>query len=233
MRQGLLICSILLLLFSLGCTTTTAVVHSSQEIDFARQAVLELIAQSVQSPPVFELAFGELVPSEASLSLQRFDQVPGLRYLVDRYTVLMNQVVQQVSAQLPQFIKSEVLSDLEIEDPFSIVEGPLDSTTRFFAAQASLVIEQWATEHITSAAQPEALNVWDQLVDLIITFDRAYPFLYNEADPPVPFALSADPVKTAVVSLLRHLFANMSKQEALLRSMAPAYDNPLITFWAR
>ena len=237
--RNLLVAALAVLTLS-GCRTQEIIVRSPEEIAFARLAVVEMMevtakaaVDNFQQGGTWDGSFAELVPPQAAELLPSMETVPGIRRLLDTYLVAMNSTVASISKDIPQYLEGEVFPDLAIGDPFGLIEGQDDAVTRYFATNVSKNLEEWIESRLTGEQGSQALLAWDALVRTYNTYAKSQNLLYAGNPDLEWILLDTDPVRTVLVSMLRELLSVRTAQEALVRTMAPAYDNPLITIYAR
>jgi len=236
--RHLLVAGLAILIIS-GCRTQEVVVRTPEEIAFARLAVVEMMevtakaaVDNFQKDGTWNGSFAELVPPQAAEILPSMETVPGIRRLMDTYLVGMNSAVASISKDIPQYLKDEVFPDLEIGDPFGLIEGQDDAVTRYFATKVSKNLEEWIGSRLNGEQGAQAVRAWNTMVRTYNTYAKSQNLLYA-GNPDLEWVLlDADPIRTVLVSMLRELLSVMTTQEALVRTMAPAYDNPLITIYA-
>ena len=240
MRLRISILLLLTLLVLVSCRSSEPIPKTAEEVAFARLAVLEMMeltltasSDNLYRESGWRGTVADLVPREAALLIQRIDTVPGLRRLMDRYLGHMNRSIAIVAAELPEYVRSSILPALEIDDPFLLVEGTDDAVTRHFAATATNAIENWLEQRLHESIASEALESWHRVLRMYHTYNRSQQIIRGDDIVIDGSEIVVDPVRTVVVTILRQLLANMREQELLVRAMAPAYDNPLITPFAR
>ena len=234
----LIIAGLAILMIS-GCRTQEIVVRTPEEIVFARLAVVEMMevttkaaADNFQQNGTWNGSFAELVPPQAAEILPSMETIPGIRRLMDNYLTGMNSAIASIARDIPQYLQDEVFPDLEIADPFRLIEGQNDAVTRYFATTVSGDLEKWIESRLTGEQGSQAVLAWDTMVRTYNTYAKSQNLLHA-GDPDLEWVLlDADPIRTVLVSMLRALLSVMTSQEALVRTMAPAYDNPLITIYA-
>lgn len=233
------LCIVTLLVFILiGCRSSAPVPKTAEELEFGRLAVREMMeltatasAGNIARADGWRGNTGDLVPDQASPILQRAEDIPGIPLLLKRYVERMNEAVVSICSRLPAYLSTELLPRLAIVDPYALIEGDEDAVTRFFATHASLDIEQWIDSQLRSEFGAQALSAWAAVQRTYNTFNRSQAQIRPGYDGFDGVELDIDPVRTVVISILRQLLADMRSQEALVRTMAPAYDNQLITLF--
>ena len=73
---------------------------------------------------------------------------------------------------------------------------------------------------------------WNQLVLVYNTYVRAQNQIPSRSEEPPLFEIETSCERTIIISMIRHLITTMTAQEALVRTMAPAYEDPRITLFA-
>lgn len=222
-----------------GCHSSAPVPKTAEELAIARLAVLEMIerttvaaSDNITRDEGWRGTVAELVPPEAAPLVERIGDVPGLPRLMDKYLDQMNKAIGTIMEEFSEYIRKSVLPSLDVPDPFTLIEGQEDAVTRFFAASDLTTIEQWLTQNLGGAAGTEAMRAWQQLQRTYNTYSLAHVGMRGDSSGFAAHELDVDPTRALVVTLIRQLFADMRTQEALVRAMAPAYDDPLIILFA-
>lgn len=224
----------------ISCRSSEPIPKTAEEIAFARLAVLEMMELTVAASSDdflresgWEGTVADLVPPEAATVVRDIDKVPGLRRLMDRYIKAMNETVAAIAPDLSSHVRSELLPSLEIPDPFALIETDRDAVTRHFASRTTDAIEAWLEKQLRGPKAQSALDAWQRVLRTHETYTRSKQLLGSTDSISDPQEPKADPVRTVVVTIIRQLLSTMRDQELLIRAMAPAYDNPLITPFAR
>lgn len=233
---GLLII-ILPILLLLSCRSTNQIIRSEEEIAFAKEAVIEMVLRSssaaggnLSRTGGWKGSFATFVPHQVSHYFEKEVSIPGLSTLLERYLEEMNRTIFSISPQLFPFIAQEVLPTIEIEDPFSLIENSDNEVTLYFASVATPLIERWITAQLESEAGEAPLATWREMMRLIATYNRSMAYFENRGESDA-FDENLGPIESVVVATLRQFFSDMMNQEALIRTMAPSYDNPLLSLY--
>lgn len=227
---------ILILGSSWSCASTPVVTHTPEEISAAQQAVIKVmeittLAGAESFGTNWETSAIHIIPSDAGEILANIESIPGLRMQLEAYVGSIQSDTAQIVAQLPAFLVEEVFPSLSIEDPFSLIKGNSDAITRFFASQVSPLLEDWIAQQLNEEGL-KGIKTWSELVRTYNMYTQAHNILNKNSNKPPAQLITADPVHVVTVTIIRHFLDVMRAQEALLRSMAPAYDDPLIALFS-
>lgn len=233
-----LLCLILPLLI-LGCSHTQEIERTPEELALGEEAVLEMMDLVVQAASDrianaerWKSVTTQLVPVAASPIFDIVDSVPGARRLLDAYLLQTHVAIASIGTQIPTFFQEKIKPTERIEDPYAIIEGNNDSLTRYFASQLGSAFELWISEQLKLEDGMAMKKAWNALIKHYNTYVIAQNQLYPDDKDIQRQTLTAQPEQTIMVSLLREFIAAMTTQEALLRTMAPAYDDPLINLFS-
>lgn len=224
----------------LGCSSTEEIQRTPEEIAFGQEAVLEMMdlviqaaSDNIANAERWKSITTQLVPTAASEIFTIVDTVPGTRRLLDIYLLLTHEALASIGSQIPRFFQTELKGDGDIEDPYAIIEGNDDSITRHFAARLAPALEAWIVQHLTQEDGKDVVKAWNTLQKHYNTYAKASNQLDNrEGDVPLQY-IDVQVEQTIMVSFLREFITAMTTQEALLRTMAPAYDDPLINVFSK
>lgn len=227
----LIICFLILGL-CLSCASTPIVTHTPEEVLIAQQAVIKVMnIIATAGAESFETQWKALaansMPDDSVAILANIDVIPGLRMQLDNYFQAIQRDVASIANQIPTFLTQEIFLNLSIADPFSLIKGNKDSLTRYFASQVSSDLEAWITLQL-SAEELSGMKAWKELVRSYNMYTQSRNLLHPDSTKPL---ITSNPVHILTVTMLRQLLEVMKTQEALLRSMAPAYEDPLIALF--
>ncbi|MDD3822976.1 MAG: DUF4197 family protein [Sphaerochaetaceae bacterium] len=224
----------------LSCRSTDPIAKTPEEIAFAREAVLVMMEETlvaasgnISRPGGWTGTTADLVPSQAAVIVQRAQSVPGIPRLLSRYLGQMNEAVVRSVELLPEYLQKTVFPSLAIPDPFSLIEGEDDAVTRYFASIVYPTVETWLESRLRGEEGKFALESWRELLRTYHTYNRSQFLMRGTESMFDGVEVNIDPIRSVVVTVLRLLLEDMRTQEALVRTMAPAYDNPLITLYVR
>lgn len=222
--------------FYLSCTSTPVVTHTPEEIVQAQQAVVKVMeittlagAESFGSN--WNVPMVNIVPPEADKMLTKIESIPGLRMHLESYLQAIKSDTALIAAQIPTFLSREVFPFLLISDPFALINGNSDAVTRFFASQVSPTLEEWIAQQLYKE-ELKGLKAWNELIRTYNMYTKSRNLLIKNGEQPKAELITFDPVHVITVTIIRHLLDVMKTQEALLRSMAPAYDDPLLALFS-
>lgn len=223
----------------IGCQSTTVVERTDEELAFAREAVLEMMSlilsaasDSFKDEGQWSASTSDLVPQEADRMIRLVQEIPGIRRLLNSYMLEASDFVAAIAQQVPQFFEQEIQPTFAVEDPFAIVEGDSDAVTRLFATHVSAELESWIETEFSGSAGERTLAAWEALTQTYNTHAKGKNLLHHDHDaPPIPL-IETSPVHTITIAIIRHLINQMTTQEALVRTMAPAYEDPRIILFS-
>lgn len=220
-----------------SCTTGKAVVRTPEELEFARDAVVHMMAIIVpaSSQNLFpddgtNGSVAELTPSDATAIIESVDTVPGLRLLLDRYLEQMSEALRTILRDLPAALERQYPA-VRPADPYAIIEGNSDAVTRYFARELGPWVETWIAEQLRGPAGGEALGTWRDLIRIHTIYAQSRNKLAERTGEPMMPIVDADPVRTVTITVLRNLLVRMETQEELVRAMAAAYDDPRLALF--
>ncbi len=216
-----------------ACSSTKEVLPSPQEILNAQQAVVLMLEMNVESATesfisLWNPTVTDLIPETFSQLLALQDEVPGLKYYIDGYVQAIKGDVREMVKEIPGFLEKELLPSINIEEPFSLIRGSSDAITRFFASHYSEELESWLTRLIEQKSH-KGLKAWDTLIRHYNIYVEGVGRLTQEE----AVLLEGNPSQTITITIIRQLIESMKAQEALVRSLAPTYDESLLLLFSR
>lgn len=223
----------------IACQHTSEIERTPEEIAFGEESVLEMMslvvrsaADTISQEARWNAMTTQLVPQEASSIVDAVDTIPGTRRLLDSYIEHIHVAITSIAKEIPRFFEQEIQPDLTIEDPYDLIEGNQDAVTRLFASRISPSLEAWIVDQLEGETGENALHAWDSLLRVYNTYVISQNNLKpNDLEVQVP-VIEVSPVQTVMVTLLREFIGAMTTQEMLLRTMAPAYDDPRIMLFS-
>jgi len=182
-----------------------------------------LINSSVKEIHLKEETFGTLE--------RELDQnIPGVNYLFHLFTLHINDSWEALSGAVRSFIEQSIDNELTISHPYLIIQGEVDAVTTLIDSTIRSKLTTFVATSLKENYAQQASEVWTHLQHIVDIYQRSHAYLlHQEYEPQVvdsPFLL----ISEQYVNLL---FLEMAKQEALIRTMAPAYDDSLITLFER
>lgn len=236
--KKMLIVSCVVLLF-IGCRTQQDIIRTPEEIAFGEEAVKEMMALVVvaASDSFFEggqwnTISTEVVPVQAGNVIALRNKIPGMKRLLDTYLKETQITISALAKQIPEFISEQISPDLSFSDPYAIIEGENDAITRYFAATVSDSVEKWIESQLEGDIGKEVSLAWEKLISTYNTYAKSQNLLNQQNDDaPIPI-IDVSFNRTVTIAILRNLIGAMTTQEALLRTMAPAYEDPRITLFS-
>ena len=231
--------AVVLCLTLIGCQTSPIVQRTDEELAFANEAVVEMMALIVASASdsfldagLWTVSTANLVPQEADRMIRLMNEIPGTRRLLDSYLQEASTSIVTIAQSIPQFMEREVRPTLVIEDPYAIVEGDGDAVTRLFASEVSAHLEAWIEKELSGESGRSALAAWEVLTQNYNIHVKGNNQLNREKEVPIIPLIEVSPVRSITIAMIRHLITNMTTQEALVRTMAPAYEDPRIILFS-
>jgi hypothetical protein len=225
---------ILLLVSCRSAPTTTQ--RTAEEVTFGEEAVKQMLvligtgaSTTLYDEGRWDGGNAELLPPDADHLIRQQEQIPGITRLLELYRNEANLAVATVAREIPQYLESQLLDQLDISDPYAIIEGEADAATRFFSSTAASDLEQFLVERLQGDAGDEAAAAWNMLLETYHTYVIAQQQVKEETE----LAKITEPFYRMVsISMIRTFISAMSAQESLIRTMAPAYDDPRIALFA-
>lgn len=223
----------------IACQHTKEIERTPEEIVFGEESVLEMMnlvvrsaADTISQEARWSAMTTQLVPQEARSIVDAVENIPGTRRLLDTYIEHIHVAITSIAKEIPRFFEQEIQPNLTIEDPYDLIEGNNDAVTRLFASRISPSLEAWIVDQLEGYTGEDALNAWKALLRVYNTYVISQNNLKpNNLEDRKPI-IEASPVQTVMVTLLREFIGAMTTQEALLRTMAPAYDDPRIMLFS-
>lgn len=233
----LLLVTIPIIFFS--CQHTKEIERTPEEIAFGEESVLEMMnlvvrsaADTISQEARWSAMTTQLVPPEARSIVDALETIPGTRRLLDTYIGRIHVAITSIAKEIPRFFEQEIQPDLTIEDPYALIEGNDDAVTRLFASRISPSLESWIVDQLEGDTGEDAKKAWEALLRVYNTYVVSQNNLkQNDLEAQVP-VIETSPVQSIMVTLLREFIGAMTTQEALLRTMAPAYDDPRIMLFS-
>ncbi len=225
----------MILLVFISCRSAPTTERTAEEIAFGEEAVKQMLYLIVSGASTTFTDEGkwtggtaDLLPADADHLILQQEQIPGISRLLNHYRDEANRAVAAIAQEIPQFVENKLLDQLTISDPYAIIEGDSDAVTRFFSQMAAEDLEQFLVERLQAEPGAAASEAWEELVETYHTYVQAQKQLMPDAALP----LISEPFYQMIrISMLRTLISAMSSQEALVRTMAPAYDDPRIALF--
>ncbi|NLA92495.1 MAG: hypothetical protein GX842_03510 [Spirochaetales bacterium] len=216
----------------LGCTTTGELTYSDEDLALGKEAVIKmaetLLLSAVESfSAQFVLTPVNALPATFEPLLRAQNEVPGLRGLLEGYLEAMRTDVVEIVREIPDHFGVNVMSQMDIKDPYALIKGNNDAVTRFFASFYAHETEQWLPLEIQK--REGGIGAWNKMVRTYNNYLLGKGRLSKEEVT----LLEGGPTLEITVALIRHLIEEMSRQEALIRSLAPTYEDPLILLFSR
>lgn len=235
----LIFLTVVLCLTLIGCQSSPIVQRTDDELAFASEAVLEMMAlivasasDSFRDADQWTVSTSNLVPREADRMIRLMEEIPGIRRLLDSYLQEASTSTTTLAQKIPQFMESEVRPTLVINEPYAIIEGESDAVTRLFASEVSAQLETWIEEELSGELGRSTLAAWEALTHTYNTHAKGNNLLNQDKDIPIIPLIEVSSVRTITIAMIRHLITNMTTQEALVRTMAPAYEDPRIMLFS-
>jgi len=225
-------------ILAVSCTETQVVQRTQEEIAFAREAVVEMTDMVVKAsanilsenkrwtPTASQMIPGSAVPIVDSVAT-----IPGIELLLESYLKEVVDAVASIGGQVHEFYEDSLKQAIPIDDPFEIIGGDEDAITRHFASEAATKLEIWIVEQLNGETGKKAVEAWNELLWTYNTYAAANNRLYPENEESHIDSIEESIHRTVAVQFIRRFIETMTSQEALLRTMAPAYDDPRITIF--
>lgn len=224
---------LLLVVISLiGCATTGELTYSDEDLALGKEAVVLMSQMALLSAvesfsTQFVLTPVNALPTTFEPLLIAQNEVPGLTRLLDEYLEAMREDVLEIVAKIPHQFETALLPNIKIATPYSLIKGNNDAVTRYFASSFSFESEKWLTEQISGGQR--GMEAWNRLIRTYNNYLQGKGRLTKSE----VVLLEGDPIKEITVALIRHIVEAMARQEALIRSLAPTYEEPLILLFSR
>ncbi len=227
-----LILILLVVVALMGCTTTKELTYGDEDIALGKEAVIKmaqmLIDSAVESfSAQFILTPINAMPTKFEPLLMAQNEVPGLRGLLEGYLEAMRSDVVEIVKEIPDNFGTEVMRQMDIGEPYTLIKGNNDAVTRYLASFYANETEEWLTHEIQK--KEKGIAAWNKLIRTYNNFLLGKGRLTKEEVT----LLDGSPTLEITVALIRHLIEEMSRQEALIRSLAPTYEDPLILLFSR
>jgi hypothetical protein len=224
------------ILLFVSCRSAPTTQRTAEEVIFGKEAVKQMLiligtgaSTTLHDEGSWNGGNAELLPPDADQLVRQQEQIPGIARLLELYRDEANIAVATVAQEIPQFLETQLLDQLDISDPYAIIEGEADAATRFFSSAAAADLEQFLVERLQGDAGAEAAAAWDMLLETYHT----YVIAQQQVKPETELPKITEPFYRMVsISMIRAFISAMSAQESLIRTMAPAYDDPRIALFA-
>ena len=194
--------------------------------------IVQSASENVGNVERWKTSNAQIVPAEATVILEADELIPGNRRLLHAYYDEIYTAISIIGSRIPLFFQEYRASSLDIDDPYMIIEGGNDAVTRYFAATVSLSLEMWIEEQLRSEVGEKALSAWKRVVRNYNTYVLAQNQLLPADSSALLSIVDVSVDQTVVIALIRAFIADMTTQEALLRTMAPAYDDARILLFS-
>jgi hypothetical protein len=222
-----------------GCRSTQEIQRTPEEVEFGKESVLEMMdlvvlaaSDTIANTERWKSVTAQLVPTAASGIFTIIDTIPGTQRLMDTYLLRTYEAMASMGSQIPRFFREELKPTIEIKDPFAIIEGNNDAITRHFASHLAPRLESWIVQRLSQEDGIAVVGAWDALLLHYNTYVKAQNQLNKKQEDLQLQTIDVTIEQTVMISFLREFIAAMTTQEALLRTMAPAYDDPRITIFS-
>lgn len=216
----------------IGCTTTGELTYSDEDLALGEEAVVKVaqmvLISAVESLPAqFVLTPVNALPTNFEPLLVAQNEVPGLKRLLEEYLEAMREDVLEIVEKIPHQFEVMLLYKMKVENPYTLIKGNNDAVTRYFASNYSLESERWLTEQINGGQR--GIAAWNKLVRTYNNYLQGKGRLTKSEVA----LLEGNPTQEITIAIIRHLVEAMARQEALIRSLAPTYEDPLILLFSR
>ncbi len=227
---------LVLVLILISCQSSKVFEYSDKDIENGREAVLEMINQSslaatnvLLTQDILTTFSGQLIGTDGAIITNHLDEIPGLKRELNQYLDEGSLLVASLIEKLHLFISNTLIELVYVEDPFNLINGNEFAVTTFFAQEATDNIESFLLQEIKSSEGKKSLDSWAKVQSTYNSYAYAYPLLF----PSHSFELiSVEIEKVITFAILRQFFGAMREQEALIRTLAPTYDDSLLTIFA-
>jgi hypothetical protein len=238
----LFLISVFILATTCSCATKAPTQRSPEEIALGQQAVRELLWLGVDNAssrqyPAYTISVLSLyfLPKEASVILSLIDTIPGAKRLLSEYLDHMTNAAQTVNSSLGPALEDEI-ADLEVPDPFALIQGNINAVTAFFISEKgerlhAMIIDSLQNLMSKESLERTAMDSWVELQMLYNTYARAQNQLSTAATTTLFPILDLNPLIQSAQSIQSVFLSQVAAQEDLIRATAASYDSEAIALF--
>ncbi len=203
-----------------SCTTTTFN-GSQEECDYALHYVLAKANENTLSKLFFRITETQtFISDDLSFILQRIDEIPGIRKLLDEWTQSMSRYTLDWFEGFTTYTTS-LAKDLQFDDPQKMV---LESD---FSAALTMesVYKENVLSYVKTTLKGADLTKWDEVAAQYNAWTKTRMAMYREENPSLG---DVDIVDDMAAYISRLYFEDLKASETLLRTTPDPNADPTV-----